>query len=197
MIIALMGIDGSGKTTIAKALKDRLEKMGKRVRYHAEFNYIFLNHLLKFFFRNRLEKATRRYLEEERKRPPVFKIWPYLVFLDCLIAYLKFKLLDRGKIIICDRYFYDFIIPFEALGDINWFIRRLFLSLPRPDLGFLLDVSPEIAYERTKDTHDVSVKWLTGWREKYLKLNQRLNFKVVSSEKPFEATMDEILACLS
>lgn len=197
MIIAFMGIDGSGKTSISKSIEQNLKQMGKNVKYRAEFSYTALDFLQKTFLKNKFYRTRKQFLTRKRKISGIFKIWPYLVFLDCLVTYLKCRIFSRRKIIIFDRYFYDYIIAFEGLGEKSRFVRRMFLSIPKPDVGFLLDVSPQIAYERRKDIHNEDIEWFTMWRNKYLELNQKLNFKVVSSEKPFEAKIDEILACLS
>lgn len=195
MIIAFMGIDGSGKSSTALALKERLERdFCGPVFYREEFNYVVLGHLFKLVGGNRERRARQKYLDAtQKKRPWIYKVWPYLVWADCVLAYLWQRVLSlRGYTVICDRYFYDYVVAFEGLGDSSWLVHKLFLALPPPDVGILMDVPHEIAYERKKDTHRDPIEWFAMWRECYLKLNREINFSVVRSDRPFEQTLQQV-----
>ena len=98
-----------------------------------------------------------------------------------------------GYTVICDRYFYDYVIAFEGLGDSSWLVRRLFLSFPPPNVGVLMDVPHEVAYERKKDTHHNPIEWFEMWRECYLDLNHEINFTVIRSDQSFEITLQQIM----
>lgn len=186
-----MGNDGSGKTTIAKAIETKLKELGLDVEYHPGFNHTTLDFLLKLFGKN-VNKTRKKFLKKEDKKLFVFKIWPFLVFFDCIVAYIKFKFIRRRKIVIFDRYFYDFLMSYEYLGYSNKAIRELFLSLPKPDIGFILDVSPEIAYKRKKETHDIDIDYYKVQKERYLKLAHTLGLKVIDTERPLMAVLNEV-----
>ena len=39
-IVGLSGVDGSGKTTVAQLVVDRLQKQGRKVIYHHELDHL-------------------------------------------------------------------------------------------------------------------------------------------------------------
>jgi len=192
MIIAFMGFDGTGKTTVIKPLLRELGKLNE-VEYHPGFDFVLVQYLKKAFLGKGEKEAQEKFLKKgDRKKPFSFKIWPFLVFLDCLLSYLQFKLSKRGKVVIFDRYFYDFLISYEYLGYSNWLLRKLFLFLPKPDIAFVLDVAPKIAYERKKETHQDHLGFYEEQRERYLQLAEELEIKVVNTEKPLQETLEEV-----
>lgn len=65
MIIALMGNDGSGKTTIAKELKKLFEDIGFEVIYKHEYEYTFLKILLRIFGHDKVEKSRKEMIIEK------------------------------------------------------------------------------------------------------------------------------------
>lgn len=59
--------------------------------------------------------------------------------------------LERGKTVICDRYFYSCLANLRARGylDDNW-IYEISESIPKPDVAFFLDVPVELAVSRVR-----------------------------------------------
>ena len=60
-IIAFSGVDGSGKTTIAKRLVSRLQSQGLKVTYHHELDFILLKPIFRLATRltgKRAENAS-------------------------------------------------------------------------------------------------------------------------------------------
>lgn len=188
-----MGNDGTGKTTIARALEVKFKESGFNVEYYLSFDHILLDFVLKLLPKAKVTKTRRDFSAKDGKKPFIFKIWPFLVFLDCLIVSIKVKLLNRSKIVIFDRYFYDFLISYEYLGYSNKVVRKLFLSLPKPRVGFILDVSPEVAYERKRETHNIDVSYYKIQRERYLELADDLGIKVINTEKPLEESLKQVI----
>jgi len=60
MIIAFMGNDGSGKTTLAKEFKKRLDALGLKVKYRAEFNYFLISFIFRLFGREHLKSVKKK-----------------------------------------------------------------------------------------------------------------------------------------
>jgi thymidylate kinase len=193
MIIAISGTDGSGKTTIAKSLTSLLAQKGYKTIYHEEFRYTFLGSVLKWIYGDRLDDARDSYLGRRGRRGLVYKLWPYFLYVDCWVSYVKYGFLHRDKIVIFDRYFYDFIIAFDGLGDLNALIYRLYLALPKPYIGVLLSVPPEVSYERRKDEYPPKpFEWFVSWHERYINLNKRIKFLLVNSNRTVEETLDTL-----
>jgi len=123
-IIYLMGIDGSGKTTIAEAVKSRIERAGYRTSYiWLRFNHFLTKPLLAY---GRLAGLTRYttisgvqigYHEFYKSR---WVPWTFILlqYLDNLIAC---RLLLRSRsfrnIVICDRFIYDTLIDLSVETD--------------------------------------------------------------------------------
>jgi len=193
MIIAFMGVDGSGKTTVARLVERRLRKMNLGVIYYPGFKHFLVGGFLKILPCDKAKKAQKKFLKRHSdKKPFFFKFWPYFVYLDCLLLYLKFKFFSQNKIVIFDRYFYDFLISYEDLGYSSKFIRYLFLHLPKPDVGFVLDAPANIAYKRKKSDHNAGIDYYSLQRERYLNLARQLGLRVLKTTKRPEETTEEV-----
>ncbi len=70
-----------------------------------------------------------------------------------LATYIFIKVyLSRNKIVVCDRYFYQFF--FDLFG--NW-SDKIIKIFPRPDIAFFLDGDLDIFYSRMDNSFDASV----------------------------------------
>ncbi len=200
MIIAFMGNDGSGKTTVAKEIKKILEKKGKKVDYRPGFDHVFLDKLLNlwgYLTRKDTKEMTKEYLDTGRKQKRfLFKIWPYFIFFECCFVYLV-SIFKRKTIIIFDRYFYDYLISYEDLGYSNFFIRKMFLSLPKPDVGLVFDVSPQTAYQRKKAGDKASLDYYKRQQRRYLKMAKAKDLPVINTEKTLVKTINETLELIT
>ncbi len=195
MIIAFMGNDGSGKTTIARAFREKLSRVGLTVEYREEFDYFILKYFLKLFPTNKLGKMRNKFLKKEKveKIPIYFKVWPLLVWFDLLLEYIWIKAFKRNRIVIMDRYAYDFLMSWEFLGYNTSFTKYLYLQFPKPDIPVILEVSPQVAYDRKKDTHDQSLDFYHIQRERYLELADKLKIQTINTEKDMECSLNEVI----
>jgi len=192
MIIAFMGIDGSGKTTLSKMLYNKLKQQGAEMEYKEEFKYFLLKYIFNLFGSRKVKGLRKKFLEE---RTPLFyfRIWPFLIFFDFLIEWVWIKLFERRKIVIKDRYIYDFLIGWEWLGYSNRFIKWLYLRFPKPDMVFICDVDPDFAYKRKGINNKSFLDFLWIQRKRYSKLAEELNIQVINTEKPKEETVEELI----
>lgn len=135
--IVIEGIDGSGKGTQAKALKERLKDLGKDV----------------LLTREPTKGPTGRLIREHLSNPFLDDEALALLFASDRIEHLEKEIrpaMDSGKFVISDRYVYSSIayqgqkIDMEWVGDINKYADK-------PDLAILLDLDPKIAERRMKD----------------------------------------------
>lgn len=193
MIIAFMGNDGSGKTTLAKMFEDKLRNLGLDVHYRMEFDYFLLSRIFRLLNKERVNRYRWLFLTKEGRdrKPSYFKAWPYLVWLDLLLEWLWNKLLKRNSVVVMDRYAYDFLMSWEWLGYANARLRWLYTHFPKPDLAFILDVSPLTAHLRKKDSHVYSLHYYKVQRKRYLKLAEILKIKMIDTEKAVEECLKE------
>ena len=195
MLVAFIGIDGSGKTTISLKVTKLLNEMNEKSIYISPFRYIFLNYFLEFVKRKGDATGVNPYLTVSKKPFPA-RLWPYLALIDNLMFFfVKIRpLLAKYKYVICDRYFYDFYLSFEYYGYADEFIKLLcFKILPKPDLTFVLDVPPKIAYERKKE-HPLN--FYVEQRRRYLHLASRFNLNLIDTSKEFDENLKKIIKTL-
>ncbi len=151
--MAIEGIDGSGKTTQAKILVDRLNKIGSPSVYVSP---VFV--LLNFFKIAKKDGASRfsprksrtkhtDYSSNSKKKSTKSMLgyfWAYL-------SYAFIKVRYRNKIVVCDRYFYQFF--YDLFGGENKLIQRF----PKPNMVFFLKGDLNLFYSRMTDLSDASV----------------------------------------
>jgi glycosyltransferase involved in cell wall biosynthesis len=208
MLIALSGIDGSGKTRHSKNLENAFKNCGLRTRYvwnrYASSSFVgCLIKMGKILFKlSRSDNDSERVKWEKRifylKRSWIRTLWQFTVFLELSLKYLfqvKFPLF-LGWIVICDRYLLDAIS--EMAENLNHpdFERSLFGLLlkklnPKPSQEFLLDITPKTAVKRTKmpDEYENIESLITHYRD----IGSRYNSKLINAEAPFETVNNEII----
>jgi thymidylate kinase len=191
MIIAFSGNDGSGKTTISSHVYEKLKSLGMTVEYRRGFEYFFLRFPLSLFGR-RIESMREAFLTRDAKKPSYFKLWPFLVWFDCLVTWIYFELLRRGTVVLFDRYIYDFLVSWEYFGYSSKLIRYLYRCSPRPQLSFILDVPAEVAFNRSKYDHKFPLYFYQVQRERYLRL--AAGALIIDTLKPIETTTNEIVS---
>jgi len=108
-------------------------------------------------------------------------------------------LLERGVIVICDRYFFSTLAYGDKdIKDLNWLInlQKKFLV---PDITFFLKVSPKICIERiSKERFEVTLfekeEVLKKVWQNYEKLAKKFkNVYVLNSERPVDRSTQDII----
>lgn len=161
-LVAIIGTDGSGKTTQAKMIVTKLKEAKIDVVYIQPIFFI-LNILLnkkeiKSFSISPRKTRTSQINKAEKKTHELFSIllgYPYAI-----ATYIIMKIYYRNKLVICDRYFYQFF--FDIYGDWTESVMKYF---PRPDITFFLDGDLDTFYSRMSSSYDSSVE-----REYYSKV---------------------------
>jgi len=194
IFICFLGTDGSGKSTLSKYLFDELLKKGYNVSYTwwLEGENFFLKKILKKFkkppINNSIDKTT--------KKPKFlfinfFKmLYPKLILINYFLFGIKKawfqKITHRKKIVIFDRYIYDIILAmtkefnYSNSKKIKW-LKLYGKLLPSPELIFIVDVPPKIAYSRKKEEIKSMENAKTTWQEYerlYLLLNNLVSGKI-------------------
>jgi dTMP kinase len=137
ILVALEGIDGSGKSTQALALRDRLQTEGFRaVVYREPGDTEYGDKLREIFKHGRSvspEEEMRLFLED-RRIDVRDNIQPAL---------------DSGQVVIMDRYYFSSMAYQGALGLDPEQIRAANEAFaPRPRLTVVLDVAPQASTRR-------------------------------------------------
>lgn len=200
LIIALSGVDGSGKTTTAKLLMERMEDRGFNVAYHHELDFILLKPVFKLstaLVKSRAENFRKHVVQHVEQHNIAYTILYYLlVWLDNLICHLFYKL--NESITIFDRCIYDFVTAFKYLGFENKFMEKLFFYFPRPDIIILLDAPPKITYLRKKSSHTYTLEYYRKQREAFLDLAHQLKFAaIIDTNRSCDEIVDEIMDMIS
>ena len=192
MIIAFIGNDGSGKTTIAKETTNFFKELGFETLYKHEYEYTFISFLFKLMGKDELQKSRTEMLVE-RKKSLKYEIWPLLVWIDTYIGYLYFRLFKRGTMVILDRYAYDQYLSFRYLGNLRDFMDWLYLNFPRPDISIVLAANAETAYKRKKETHNYPLIFYKKQTEEYLSFARRLALPVIRTDEEIRKTISKVI----
>jgi len=189
-LICFTGVDGSGKTTHAKFLKKYLEEHGYSCRYVWGASRPFLSYFF-FAFTRVLGywKNTKKnaYTDPLEYAPRLLstkfgKIWRLFLFIDYqLKALAKIRLpLLMGKVVICDRYFYDLLMELR-LSNVSSkrFALLLSKSMPKPLVTFLMGAPETLARSRRNFSYD----FFSKRNGVFLDLAKSFNFRVVNSSE--------------
>ena len=185
MFISFEGIEGSGKSSLIKSLK----------------NY-YKNHALDVFFTKEPggtelgEKIREILLDPTSEIDPSSEL--FLLMAD-RVHHVKNKInpnLNENKIVFCDRYI-DSTIAYQGGGrdlddkDIEGMIKML--KLPIPDLTILLDVPVETGLMRAKERSELDrfekedIDFHKKIRQSYLNLQNKYPDRIII----FNASMNE------
>ena len=202
VIIAIVGIDGCGKTTQAKMLSDRLKKNGYETIY-VQPVFILLN-ILQQSKKSNITLISPRVIStslmndstEKRNLFFIKRLFSGLLgYPYALATYIFMKLyLSRNKIVVCDRYLYQFF--FDLFG--NW-SEKIVKIFPRPDITFFLDGDLDLFYSRIDSSFDASVgrDYYTGVFNLYREISKKYDFFQIDANLNKEAINDIIFMYLT
>ncbi len=181
MLIAIEGIDGTGKTTVAKFLRDELEKMGYRA--------VLLREPTNSEWGIKIKKSMNARLSADEELKLFILDRKYNVEKNILPA------LRSGKIVIMDRYYYSTIAYQGARGIDIEEIKRMNDFAPEPDVVILLDAPPDLCIERIKKRGERNsferLSYLKKVREIFKSLNDKL--VIVNASKSVGEVKKEVL----
>ena len=134
-LIAVEGIDGSGKSTQVHLLKRWLELQGLKV-FFSEWNSSEL-----------VKSATSRGKEERLLTPTTFSLIHATDFADRYERQLV-PLLKAGYIVLCDRYKFTAFARDTVRGCSPDWVRRIYTFAALPDLTFFFKAPLEVSLHR-------------------------------------------------
>lgn len=161
VMIAFLGTDGSGKSTIIEGLPDYLGNTfdKSQIKYY---------HWRPGFLKSpKGEKSgSKGNTEEPHRMKPYNKGISFLKFLyfnlDYILGYwfLVKKALAKNEMVIFDRYYYDYYVDkyryrLDIADSMIDVFRRI---IPKPDITFLLMGDPVILFERKQELSIAEIK---------------------------------------
>lgn len=191
-LICIIGIDGAGKTTTVKILKDVLENRNLSVKHvYGGYDSVFTRPIIAPFRRmifSRIPNAESG-IAAERKRPRrnalsnrIFKsIFGKIVLLEySFLLFFRIRLpLIFGKLLISDRFVFDSAInvaDYLVLGNDGLYeMTRQWLNFfPKPNYVFWIDTPLDICMKRKE--HNLSEMILSRRINNYRNMAQKFGF---------------------
>ncbi len=161
--IALIGPDGSGKTTIAKATmySDMIKKLFPNKRYIYR-NFGILPELKVYASLFKLNKyRTKNYIQtkaiRENGTPFSFfrsMIYPVYYGIEYFLGrFFVWKEKGKNKLIIFDRYFYEYLLQKQFEKCPRWFLLFISKIIAKPDALIFLKNNPKVIYSRKQELY--------------------------------------------
>ena len=183
MLIAIEGLDQSGKETQAQLLRDRLRAGGARSRVVSFPDY-----------GTSIGEEIARALQGERDYDPeVMQLLYVANRYERKADIVRWR--DAGLVLVFDRYTASSVAYGEAQGlDPSW-LTALQQFLPQPDLTILLDIAPETAVERKatgRDRYEQDLALLGRVRDSYLQQANDQGWSRVDGQQSRAVVAEEI-----
>jgi len=187
--IVVEGLDGSGKSTQIKMLKEYLESKGEKVFMTAEPS------------EGRIGKTLREMLSEDIPTDMYFQAGMFLAdrIDHCTNPENGIKkMIEEGYTVISDRYYYSTFAYQGTKSDMDY-IMKINLDCPailRPDVCIFLDLNPEICKGRIDtnrgktEMYEKNIEVMKSIRKNFLdvlnSLKDRENIKIINAEGSIE-----------
>ncbi len=184
MFICVEGLDGSGKTTQAQMLTERLNKDFKAV-YTAEPSHGKTGTFLR-----------ECCLYEEKRLPTAVEA---LLFAADRVEHVENEIkpaLAKGKLVICDRYIYSSLAYQGSAGLSLAWIKKINSYALKPDYAVFIDVPPERVLERLQRKKSVmeTLEIQRKVREVYLGFVKKGELVLIDGDKPPDEVADDLFS---
>lgn len=207
-VIVLMGIDGSGKSTLSAALQKELAARGipAQARW-AALRPVLLKPVIalaKFLLVRKAPKADNYAAHMAAKRSGMNKmrfahgVYFFIMALDYLPqAWWKVGLPRLlGRHVICDRYLHDLALDYAITvnGDTQRMMRALHALqwlVPATDLHYFVAIPPEVALLRKDDVP--SIDYLHERDHYYRAMVQALGVPLLDGQAPIAENCQRLL----
>jgi len=182
VFICIEGLDGSGKTTQAQILTERLSKSHNAV-YTAEPSHGTTGTFIReccLYKEKRLPTATEALLfAADRVEHVENEIKPALA---------------DGKLVICDRYIYSSLAYQGSAGLSLAWIKKINSYALQPDFAVFIDVPPERVLERLQRKKSVmeTIEIQRKVRKVYLKYVEKGELILIDGDKPKAEVADAL-----
>lgn len=193
ILIAFEGIDGCGKSTIARMVYKEFEKKGLRAVFTTEPTDKSLG------TESRQELAGKG----RRLNDMTLQIFFTADRSEHVANLIKPKL-DQGYTVITDRYYWSTVAYGTAMGlDMYWLL-DMNSVFPKPDFTFWFKVSPEIAQKRRTQRSLKEKLEVMNIQRRVEDTYSKLSFKfagqgwyVIDASKPIDDVFKQVMAHLN
>lgn len=202
-LIAVEGLDGSGKSTQIYLLRRWLEQKQLKV-YFSEWNSSEL-----------VKSATSRGKKQQLLTPTTFCLIHATDFADRYERHLL-PLLRAGYIVLCDRYVFTAFARDAARGCDRKWVRSIYSFAALPDITFFFNADLETSLKRILDTRPALKYYEAGLDlgisndpvesfkafqgrilDEYLRMSTEFEFEVIDAKLPVEAQQAQIRKVVS
>jgi dTMP kinase len=186
LLVAFEGIDNAGKTTQVQSVADRLISQGKKVQISREM-------------RTGIGQCFRTEFEAGKLSPRV----KALLFAADRYHRLETEIipaLEQGVVVLADRWALSSLVyrSIEGQGvELAEFVNR---DVTPPDITFLIDVEPKLAYHRGQTANrrsPYSEDFLKLARERYIELAEKERLIVIDGSQSVEQVTENIMRHLA
>ena len=186
MIVSLEGGEGVGKTTQASLLKEYLEKQGRQVVSFREPGGSKLSENIRTLFLGcQMDAMTELMLVLAARRDNIKTLIEPAV--------------SAGSVVIIDRFIDSTLVYQGIAGGLGTDSVRNLMEITHtwlePDLTFLLDINPEIAFSRFIPSDRLEMRGLEMQkiiRKGFLDVCKEKRHHVIDADKPKEIIFEEI-----
>lgn len=180
MIIAFCGSSGAGKSSLISQAKKLKVFVNKNVVVKQEDDFYLIKIAKTILGGNRFaeyKKGALLNIGPSKNQSLIHRLIPYFyaaaIYLEFVLEYINYEIVCKHKIILRDRYVYDYLVTLnQNMGLNNGLINYSFEQFPRPYLIFFVKINRQEALKRNIQNK----AWLehTGTKEKFHKriLNQ-------------------------
>jgi len=210
-LVTITGIDGAGKSTLAKAVTDELTEQGYSAtyvygRYLPRLAYPIMEFGRRTIFSETDINADYSTHQESKRQffsgTVVKSLYEALIMMD-YAPQLLYRLTPRmltSDFIICDRYFYDTLLtdfsgtvietPEEAISRYKHYSKLV----PSPEYMFYLQIPVNVAYKRKDDTP--SEDYLQERKAFYDSFAKRFNITELCGTDDVDRLVDQVLRAI-
>jgi thymidylate kinase len=186
--VALMGVDGSGKTRVIAGLQARLNHMAKKL----EFRHL----------RPRLLYGTKGtqgvVVTDPHAKPPRSGLTSIAKVVAWLAEEWIGQFIGRRQITlrVSDRFYHDLLIDRRRYryGGPQWLARLVGVLMPEPDLWLLLDAPMEVVRARKQEvSEEETARQLDAYRS-FIKT--RKHYAILDASRPVDTVISQAHAAI-
>ncbi|MBS5773857.1 MAG: hypothetical protein KHW84_12545 [Enterobacter cloacae] len=212
--IAIEGIDGCGKSTIIELIKLDIENRGYIVQSPKEINDMHFHAVRSLDVLKKLIWPPEDWKSYAHIMPREYWMYLQAAWYSVQSEHFYKLTLGQGNRIVTDGWVYKFMAKLAVDGFSAELIYSVFSNVCQPDLVVMLDVSPEVIYQRKRrfsayekgsmvgkvsDDGNSFFSYQAQVREELLRLAQLFNWEVlvVKKDETPVMTADRVLKLIS